>query len=140
MHSPCRRPLRSVLHDPGGDAGEQADHHKSSTRSRRRSLSTTVSNAGSVRPQIMSCVAMIEEAKAGWPSAATADVRRPFCPADLSHAEIRERAANSAATLATPTSSTLSLKQLGRTVAAHAMERARVEFCRKFRKLGAERK
>ena len=28
--------------------------------------------------QIMSGVAMIEEAKAGWPSAATADVRRPF--------------------------------------------------------------
>ena len=34
--------------------------------------------------QIMSGVAMIEEAKAGWPSAATADVRRPFTMADLS--------------------------------------------------------
>jgi xanthine dehydrogenase YagT iron-sulfur-binding subunit len=41
--------------------------------------------------QIMSAVAMIDEAKAGWPSAATADVREPFAPADLSHREIRER-------------------------------------------------
>ena len=41
--------------------------------------------------QIMSGVAMIEEAKAGWPSAATADVRRPFSLADLSRGEIRER-------------------------------------------------
>jgi xanthine dehydrogenase YagT iron-sulfur-binding subunit len=41
--------------------------------------------------QIMSGVAMIEEAKAGWPSAATPDPRRPFALADLSRAEIRER-------------------------------------------------
>jgi xanthine dehydrogenase YagT iron-sulfur-binding subunit len=41
--------------------------------------------------QIMSAVAMIEEAKAGWPSAATTDVGRPFSIADLSAAEIRER-------------------------------------------------
>lgn len=41
--------------------------------------------------QIMSGVAMIEEVKAGWPSAATADVSRPFTVADLSDAEIRER-------------------------------------------------
>ena len=41
--------------------------------------------------QIMSAVAMIEEAKAGWPSAATADVRSAFTLADLSQAEIRER-------------------------------------------------
>src|SRR6266403_745304 len=41
--------------------------------------------------QIMSAVAMIGEAKAGWPSAATADVRSPFSVADLSDAEIRER-------------------------------------------------
>src|SRR5205809_7123640 len=41
--------------------------------------------------QIMSGVAMIEEAKAGWPSAATADVTKPFATADLSEAEIRER-------------------------------------------------
>jgi xanthine dehydrogenase YagT iron-sulfur-binding subunit len=41
--------------------------------------------------QIMSAVAMIEEAKAGWPSAATNDVRRPFALADLSKTEIRER-------------------------------------------------
>jgi xanthine dehydrogenase YagT iron-sulfur-binding subunit len=41
--------------------------------------------------QIMSGVAMIEEAKAGWPSAATADVRKPFTISDLSNAEIRER-------------------------------------------------
>src|SRR6201997_2432255 len=41
--------------------------------------------------QIMSGVAMIEEAKAGAPSAATADVRKPFMLADLSEAEIRER-------------------------------------------------
>jgi xanthine dehydrogenase YagT iron-sulfur-binding subunit len=41
--------------------------------------------------QIMSSVAMIEEAKAGWPSAATADVTQPFTFSDLSNAEIRER-------------------------------------------------
>jgi xanthine dehydrogenase YagT iron-sulfur-binding subunit len=41
--------------------------------------------------QIMSGVAMIEEAKAGWPSAATADLRRPFRLADLSREEIQER-------------------------------------------------
>src|SRR5712671_1239305 len=41
--------------------------------------------------QIMSGVAMMEEAKAGWPSAATADPRRPFTPVDLSREEIRER-------------------------------------------------
>jgi xanthine dehydrogenase YagT iron-sulfur-binding subunit len=41
--------------------------------------------------QIMSGVAVIEEAKAGWPSAATSDVRQPFAPQDLSNAEIRER-------------------------------------------------
>src|SRR5579872_2279602 len=41
--------------------------------------------------QIMSGVAMIQEAKAGWPSAATADVTKPFATADLSEAEIRER-------------------------------------------------
>ena len=41
--------------------------------------------------QIMSGVAMIEEAKAGWPSAATADVAKPFTLSDLSNAEIRER-------------------------------------------------
>src|SRR6202163_3222438 len=41
--------------------------------------------------QIMSGVALIEEAKAGWPSAATADVRKPLSLADLSEPEIRER-------------------------------------------------
>ena len=41
--------------------------------------------------QIMSGVAMIEEARAGWPSAATPDVRKPFSLADLSNTEIRER-------------------------------------------------
>ena len=41
--------------------------------------------------QIMSGVAMIEEAKAGWPSAATADVTKPFRLSDLSNTEIRER-------------------------------------------------
>jgi xanthine dehydrogenase YagT iron-sulfur-binding subunit len=41
--------------------------------------------------QIMSGVAMIEEAKAGWPSAATSDVTKPFTLADLSNTEIRER-------------------------------------------------
>jgi xanthine dehydrogenase YagT iron-sulfur-binding subunit len=41
--------------------------------------------------QIMSGVAVIEEAKAGWPSAATADLTEPFTAADLSKAEIRER-------------------------------------------------
>ena len=41
--------------------------------------------------QIMSAVAMIEEVKAGWPSAAMADVTRQVTAADLSAAEIRER-------------------------------------------------
>jgi xanthine dehydrogenase YagT iron-sulfur-binding subunit len=41
--------------------------------------------------QIMSAVAMIEEARAGWPSAATVDVTKPFTIADLSGAEISER-------------------------------------------------
>jgi xanthine dehydrogenase YagT iron-sulfur-binding subunit len=41
--------------------------------------------------QIMSAIAMIEEAKAGWPSAATIDVTRPFTIENLSRAEIRER-------------------------------------------------
>ena len=41
--------------------------------------------------QIMSGVAMIEEAKAGWPSAATADVTKPFKLSDLSNVEIQER-------------------------------------------------
>jgi xanthine dehydrogenase YagT iron-sulfur-binding subunit len=41
--------------------------------------------------QIMSGIAVIEEAKAGWPSAATPDVRKPFTVEDLSHTEIRER-------------------------------------------------
>jgi xanthine dehydrogenase YagT iron-sulfur-binding subunit len=41
--------------------------------------------------QIMSGVAIIEEARAGWPSAATVDVTKPFALADLSATEIRER-------------------------------------------------
>jgi xanthine dehydrogenase YagT iron-sulfur-binding subunit len=41
--------------------------------------------------QIMSGVAMLQEARAGWPSAATADVAKPFAIADLSRREIRER-------------------------------------------------
>ena len=41
--------------------------------------------------QIMSAVAVIEEAKAGWPSAAAADPRETFTLADLSRAEISER-------------------------------------------------
>jgi len=41
--------------------------------------------------QIMSGVAAIEEARAGWPSAATADVTKPFGLSDLSNTEIRER-------------------------------------------------
>src|SRR6201998_3384653 len=41
--------------------------------------------------QIMSAVAMIEEARAGWPSAATPNVTKPFAIEDLSQAEIRER-------------------------------------------------
>jgi xanthine dehydrogenase YagT iron-sulfur-binding subunit len=41
--------------------------------------------------QIMSAVAMIKEAEAGWPSAATANLQHSFTLADLSHAEIRER-------------------------------------------------
>jgi xanthine dehydrogenase YagT iron-sulfur-binding subunit len=41
--------------------------------------------------QIMSAVGLIEEARAGWPSAATDDVTKPFTLADLTGAEIRER-------------------------------------------------
>ena len=41
--------------------------------------------------QIMSGVSMIEEAKVGWPSAATAVVQSLFTLAHLSRAEIRER-------------------------------------------------
>jgi xanthine dehydrogenase YagT iron-sulfur-binding subunit len=41
--------------------------------------------------QIMSGVAMIEEAKAGWPSAATTDLSKRITVADLSELEIRER-------------------------------------------------
>jgi xanthine dehydrogenase iron-sulfur cluster and FAD-binding subunit A len=41
--------------------------------------------------QIMSAVAVIEEAQAGWPSAATEDARKPFALRDLSKTEIRER-------------------------------------------------
>jgi xanthine dehydrogenase YagT iron-sulfur-binding subunit len=41
--------------------------------------------------QIMSGVAVVREAEAGWPSAATSDVRASFKLADLSNAEIRER-------------------------------------------------
>jgi xanthine dehydrogenase YagT iron-sulfur-binding subunit len=41
--------------------------------------------------QIMSAVAMVEEASAGAPSAATTDVRHAFTLADLSRSEIRER-------------------------------------------------
>jgi len=41
--------------------------------------------------QIMSGVAMIEEAKAGWPSAATTDLSKKITAADLSELEIRER-------------------------------------------------
>jgi xanthine dehydrogenase YagT iron-sulfur-binding subunit len=41
--------------------------------------------------QIMSAVAMVDEAKAGWPSAASTDVTKPFTMNDLSDSEIRER-------------------------------------------------
>jgi xanthine dehydrogenase YagT iron-sulfur-binding subunit len=41
--------------------------------------------------QIMSGIGMIGEAKAGWPSAATLDVRHGFSMADLTDDEIRER-------------------------------------------------
>jgi len=41
--------------------------------------------------QIMSGVAMIEEARAGWPSAATTDLSKTMTVADLSDLEIRER-------------------------------------------------
>jgi xanthine dehydrogenase YagT iron-sulfur-binding subunit len=41
--------------------------------------------------QIMSGIGMIAEANAGWPSAATQDVRQKFSMADLTANEIRER-------------------------------------------------
>jgi xanthine dehydrogenase YagT iron-sulfur-binding subunit len=41
--------------------------------------------------QIMSGVAMIEEVRAGWPSAATVGLAASFSLADLSREEIRER-------------------------------------------------
>jgi xanthine dehydrogenase YagT iron-sulfur-binding subunit len=39
----------------------------------------------------MSAIGVIAEAKAGWPSAATQDVRQNFSLADLTANEIRER-------------------------------------------------
>jgi xanthine dehydrogenase YagT iron-sulfur-binding subunit len=39
----------------------------------------------------MSGVALLKEARSGWPSAATADVNQPFSYDQLSTAEIRER-------------------------------------------------
>jgi xanthine dehydrogenase YagT iron-sulfur-binding subunit len=39
----------------------------------------------------MSGVAILQEARAGWPSAATKDVTKPFALSDLSPVEIRER-------------------------------------------------
>ena len=41
--------------------------------------------------QIMSGVAVLEEVKAGWPSAVTTDLARNITVADLSELEIRER-------------------------------------------------
>ena len=41
--------------------------------------------------QIMSGVAVLDEVKAGWPSAASANVAKPFTAKDLSRAEIQER-------------------------------------------------
>jgi xanthine dehydrogenase YagT iron-sulfur-binding subunit len=41
--------------------------------------------------QILPGVGMIAETTAGWPSAATPDVRQGFSKADLTKAEIRER-------------------------------------------------
>ena len=41
--------------------------------------------------QIMSGVALLKEARSGWPSAATADVTQPFSREQLSPYEIRER-------------------------------------------------
>jgi xanthine dehydrogenase YagT iron-sulfur-binding subunit len=41
--------------------------------------------------QIMSGVALLKEARSGWPSAATPDVTQPFSYDQLSEAEIRER-------------------------------------------------
>jgi xanthine dehydrogenase YagT iron-sulfur-binding subunit len=41
--------------------------------------------------QIMSGVALLKEARSGWPSAATADVTQPFSREQLSAYEIRER-------------------------------------------------
>jgi xanthine dehydrogenase YagT iron-sulfur-binding subunit len=41
--------------------------------------------------QIMSAVALLKEARSGWPSAATADVTQPFSRGQLSAYEIRER-------------------------------------------------
>ncbi len=41
--------------------------------------------------QILSGVGMIEEVKAGWPSAATQNLRRDFVISDLTAEEIRER-------------------------------------------------
>lgn len=41
--------------------------------------------------QIISAIGVIAEAKAGWPSAATQDVRQNFSMADLTANEIRER-------------------------------------------------
>jgi len=41
--------------------------------------------------QICSAAGMLDEVKAGWPSAVTADLTTPITPADLDDEEIRER-------------------------------------------------
>ena len=41
--------------------------------------------------RVLSCMSLLEEARAGWPSAATADVTKAFAIGDLSPQEIRER-------------------------------------------------
>jgi xanthine dehydrogenase YagT iron-sulfur-binding subunit len=99
MHRACRRAPCAALHDLGGDTGRQA-HHYHRRLEREGQLhplqAAFIEQDGfqcgiCISGQIISAVAMIEEAKAGWPSAATAELARPFNVADLSRAEIRER-------------------------------------------------
>jgi Aerobic-type carbon monoxide dehydrogenase, small subunit CoxS/CutS homologs len=99
MHRAHRWPARLVVYDARGDAGRQEDHDDRRLEQKgtlHPLQSAFIEHDGfqcgfCTSGQIMSGVAMIAEAKAGWPSAASADVRTPFTLADLSHAEIRER-------------------------------------------------
>jgi hypothetical protein len=99
LYSARRRTRRALLHVFGSNAGRQTHHHHRGIGAAWRAAPGTgrlyrtdgFQFGFCTSGQIMSAVAMIEEVKAGWPSAATHDVTRPFAMSDLSLEEIRER-------------------------------------------------